>query len=114
MTISVGNTPTGTYPIVVTATGGGIHQSTTVNLTVAAQMMLTWTASQSPGIAGYNVYRGTTSGGPYNKINSNLVPTTSYNDVGLQDGGTYYYVTTAVDDQGEESGYSNESSGYIP
>jgi len=114
MTITVGTTLQGTYPITVTATGGGIHQTATVNLTVTAQVMLSWTASQSPGIAGYNIYRGTTSGGPYTKINSSLDPNTTYNDTAVQDGVTYYYVTTAVDNQGEESSYSNESSAGVP
>ncbi len=31
---------------------------------------LSWTASNSQGVTGYNVYRGGTSGGPYSKINS--------------------------------------------
>ncbi len=38
MTITVGSsTPTGTYPITVTGNGGGVQQSTTVNLTVTTQ-----------------------------------------------------------------------------
>jgi len=114
MTIAVGTTHEGTYPITVTGSGNGIYETATVNLTVTAQVVLTWTASQSPGIAGYNIYRSTTSGGPYTKINSALDPTVTYNDLAVQDGITYYYVTTAVDDQGEESAYSNESSATVP
>ncbi len=115
MTITVGSTtPMGTYPIVVTASGGGLYQSTTVTLTVTAQIALSWAASQSPGIAGYNVYRSTVSGGPYTKINSSLVPSTSYNDQGVQNGVTYYYVTTAVSNQGMESSYSNQASAMVP
>jgi fibronectin type 3 domain-containing protein len=85
-----------------------------VNLTVTAQVVLTWTASQSPGIAGYNIYRSTTSGGPYTRINSILDPTITYNDTAVQDGITYYYVTTAVNNQGAESSYSNETSATVP
>ncbi len=114
MTITVGATLMGTYPITVTASGGGIYQTVTVNLTVTAQVILSWTASQSPGIAGYNIYRSTTSGGPYTKINSSLDPNTNYNDLAVQDGVTYYYVTTAVNNQGQESAYSNESSATVP
>jgi hypothetical protein len=115
MTITVGPTTLmGTYPIVVTGTGGGVHQTTTVNLTVTAQVALSWTASQSPGTAGYNVYRSTTSGGPYTKLNSSLDTITSYNDQAVQDGYTYYYVTTAVNDLGVESSYSNEASAIVP
>ena len=115
MTITVGSsTPMGTYPITVTGNGGGIQHTATVNLTVTAQVALSWTASQSPGISGYNAYRGTTSGGPYTKLNSSLIPTVSYNDLAVQDGYTYYYVTTAVNNQGLESTYSNESSATVP
>jgi hypothetical protein len=113
MSISVGaTTPMGTYPITVTATGGGTHQTVTVTLTVTAQIALSWTAS--PGTAGYNVYRSTTNGGQYSRINSSLVTTTNYNDQAVQDGQTYYYVTTAVSSQGMESGYSNQASATMP
>ena len=114
MTVTVGTTPEGTYPITVTATGGGLHQTATVSLTVQAQVILTWQASQSPGVAGYNVYRSTTSGGPYSQINSSLDTTTTYNDLAVQDGVTYYYVTTAVNDEGQQSSYSNQSSATVP
>jgi len=39
---------------------------------------------------------------------------TAYNDQAVQDGYTYYYVTTAVDNQGGESTYSNEASTTVP
>ena len=74
---------------------------------------LTWTENSSQ-VAGYNVYRGTKSGGPYSKINSALDPSTSYTDTATQAGSTYYYVTTAVDSTGSESAYSNEASAVIP
>jgi hypothetical protein len=38
----------------------------------------------------------------------------SYVDSNVQDGQTYYYVTTAVDATGAESGYSNEASAAVP
>ncbi len=115
MTIRVGlNTSMGTYPITVTGSGGGTQHTTTVNLTVTAEVNLSWTPSSSQGIAGYNAYRGMTSGGPYTKINSSLIVNTSYSDLMVQSGYTYYYVTTAVDNQGMESTYSNESSATVP
>ncbi|HTQ52584.1 MAG TPA: hypothetical protein VMJ12_17890, partial [Candidatus Acidoferrales bacterium] len=55
----------------------------------------------------YNVYRSTTSGGDYTKIAS-LITNTTFFDVTLQNGTTYYYVVTALDILGEESGYSTE------
>ena len=115
MTITVGaNTPMGTYPITVTGNGGGIQQQVTITLTVTAQVALSWTASSSPGIAGYNAYRSTNSNGPYTKLNATLISTTNYNDQAVQSGNTYYYVTTAVDSQGDESAYSNQASATIP
>ena len=41
---------------------------------------LTWTGSTSLNIAGYNVYRGSVSGGPYTRITSSLVAVTSFTD----------------------------------
>jgi fibronectin type 3 domain-containing protein len=74
---------------------------------------LTWSASTST-VSGYNVYRGTVSGGPYTKINPSLVTVLSYTDSTVQSGTTYYYVTTAVDSSGNESVYSNEVTAPIP
>jgi fibronectin type 3 domain-containing protein len=74
---------------------------------------LNWNASSST-VAGYNVYRGTVSGGPYAKINSSLVVVLDYTDSNVQSGTTYYYVTTAVDSSGNESVFSNEVPATIP
>ncbi len=73
---------------------------------------LTWTASS--GAVGYNVYRGTVSGGPYAMINSSLDATTAYTDSTVVSGTTYYYVTTAVNSGSEESGYSNQATAVVP
>jgi hypothetical protein len=73
---------------------------------------LTWTAST--GAVGYNVYRGTGSGGPYAMINSSLDGTTTYVDNTVASGQTYYYVATAVDGSGSESAYSNQAQAVVP
>ena len=44
--------------------------------TISHSVSLTWTASTSPNIAGYNVFRSTTSGSGYVQINTGLVTTT--------------------------------------
>jgi fibronectin type 3 domain-containing protein len=75
---------------------------------------LSWNASTSQDVIGYNVYRGTRSGGPYSKINSVLDPNLAYTDVSVTDGMTYYYVTTAVDSDNQESVYSNQAQAIIP
>lgn len=74
---------------------------------------LSWNASPSP-VAGYNIYRGSQSGGPYTRLNSSLQPGTTFSDNSVQAGATYFYVTTAVDGSSQESAFSNESVSVIP
>jgi hypothetical protein len=75
---------------------------------------LSWTASSSQNVVGYNIYRGNQSGGPYAKINSSLDSSTVYTDTSVTNGNTYYYVTTAVNSDNEESVYSNQAQATIP
>jgi hypothetical protein len=75
---------------------------------------LSWSASSSQDVAGYNVYRGSVSGGPYTEQNSSLDTQTAFTDANVQAGQTYYYVTTAVDSSGNESAYSNEVQASVP
>lgn len=63
-----------------------------------AEVTLNWTAP--PGAIAYNVKRATTMGGPYSVIASNDV-TPSYPDLTVQNGTTYYYVVSALDNGGE-------------
>ncbi len=73
---------------------------------------LAWDAS--PDAVGYNIYRGTVSAGPYTMINSSLDGTTTYTDSTVVSGQTYYYVTTAVNSESQQSGYSNQTTAVIP
>ncbi|MGH9445790.1 MAG: choice-of-anchor D domain-containing protein [Terriglobia bacterium] len=75
---------------------------------------LTWASSTSPGVTSYNAYRGTTSGGPYAKLNSSPIASTTYTDSAVEAGQTYYYVTTAVNSQGVESADSNQATVVVP
>jgi hypothetical protein len=63
---------------------------------------------------GYNVYRGTAKAGPFEQINTALDASTNYTDDTVVAGTTYYYVTTEVNAEGEQSGYSNEVEAVIP
>ena len=74
---------------------------------------LSWNASTST-VVGYNVYRGTLTGGPYNRVNSSLEPNTTYVDSTVKDGATYFYVVTAVNASSQESDFSNETMAVIP
>jgi fibronectin type 3 domain-containing protein len=74
---------------------------------------LSWNASTSK-VNGYNIYRGSKSGGPYAKINSSLDAGTTYTDKNVATSTTYYYVTTAVNSSGQESSYSNQVQVIVP
>ncbi len=74
---------------------------------------LTWKASSSQ-VAGYHVYRSTTPGANYVRMNSSLVERLTFTDTKVDSGVTYYYVTRAVDAQGYQSANSNEASAAIP
>ena len=108
-----------------TSTGGVSFMSdasnspATVNLTGSGgptsqhSVDLSWDPSTSQ-VAGYNVYRGTHSGGPYSRVNSSLETSTSFTDNSVQAGLTYFYVARAVDANSQESVPSNEVSAVIP
>jgi ASPM-SPD-2-Hydin domain-containing protein/centrosomal CEP192-like protein/HYDIN/CFA65/VesB family protein len=75
---------------------------------------LTWTASQSSGVVGYNIYRSIVSGSGYTKVNGTVNSDTSYTDTTVTAGLTYFYVAKAVDGNDVESGPSNEVQAVIP
>jgi fibronectin type 3 domain-containing protein len=52
--------------------------------------------------------------GPYTRVDTSVVSSTSYLDLSVSSGQTYYYVATEVDTTGTESGYSGEVSAVIP
>ena len=74
---------------------------------------VSWTYTQSADTAvGFNVYRGTLSGGPYTKQNTTLIPVTTltYQDSNGTANTQYFYVVTAQDSNGFESVFSNQTS----
>jgi Abnormal spindle-like microcephaly-assoc'd, ASPM-SPD-2-Hydin len=82
--------------------------------TTQHSVSLSWNPSTST-VVGYNLYRGTQTGGPYStRLNSSPLSGTSYSDSNVVSGITYYYVSTAVDSTNTESAYSNEASAPIP
>ncbi|MGH9735298.1 MAG: putative Ig domain-containing protein [Candidatus Acidiferrales bacterium] len=88
--------------------------SITIAQGTAYSVSLSWTASPSSGVAGYNVYRTTQSGSNYVRINTAVVSSLAYSDGTVVDGTTYYYVLTAVDGSGNESVYSTQVQMAIP
>ncbi len=108
----------GTYTGHVTVTGGGATRTVGVSLTLTSppvqhSVALSWKASTSAKVVSYSMYRSSSPGGSYALVGSAL-GTASYSDQSVQSASTYYYVVTAVDDQGQESAYSNESRAVVP
>jgi hypothetical protein len=93
--------------VVETLTGSGMAA------TGSHAVSLQWSPSAST-VVGYNVYRSTTSGGPYAKINPAVNASTNYLDTSVQGGRTYYYVSTAIESGGTESKYSNQMQAVVP
>ena len=84
------------------------------NLTGSApsvgSISLDWFNNTEADLAGYNVYRSTTSGSGFVKRNSSLVTVSNYTDGSVTAGSTYYYRVTAVDNAGNESANSSQIS----
>ena len=85
----------------------------TATATTTHTVRASWAASTSV-VSGYNVYRGTVSGGPYTKLNGSLVALLAYTDATVLSGQTYFFVTSAVDGSGNESVFSNEVAAVVP
>lgn len=78
-------------------------------ITDATEIELTWEATD-PDINHYNVYRSTTSGSGFSKINTSNISSKSYIDDSVSEGETYYYKASSVDSSGNESDLSDEIS----
>ncbi len=103
------------YSLVTDGGGGGdtTPPSAPTGLTASAgdaSVALDWADNSESDLAGYNVYRSTTSGGPYAKVNGDLQGASAFTDTGLTNGTTYYYVVNAVDTSGNPSANSNQQS----
>ncbi|MCG2776535.1 MAG: hypothetical protein L6406_12725, partial [Desulfobacterales bacterium] len=84
----------------------------------AIDITLAWDANTEPNLAGYKVYYDTDcSGAPYNGAGAaeddspiDVGNVTEFTLHGLSDDDVYFFVVTAYNDEGLESGYSNEVS----
>ena len=89
---------------------GNRTTSASVSVTVAnstGQVTLAWDASVDPSVTGYKVHIGTTSG-VYAVSVVDVGNLTTCTIAGLQAGAVYYIVVTGYDQNGNESGFSNE------
>lgn len=103
---SVAVASTATNSPMIAVSGAGVQQ-------VSHLVDLSWTASVSTEVVGYNVYRGTVSGGPYGILNSAPVAADTYTDSTVQSGQEYFYTVRSVDGSGTESANSTEVSATI-
>jgi fibronectin type 3 domain-containing protein len=65
-------------------------------------------------VVGYFVYRGTISGGPYERLERNPSGPPTFADMTVEAGQTYYYVVTSTTADHLESAYSKEVFATIP
>jgi hypothetical protein len=70
---------------------------------------LMWTQDDFDLLAGFNLYRATTQGGPYSRLNTSIIPPDqrAYQDTDVQPGQPYYYKFTIVKSDMSESDFSN-------
>jgi hypothetical protein len=102
----------GPQPLTITYTGGSL----VVDLygTGSHRIQLSWDGSTTPDVE-YNVYRGTTSGGPYTLLNEDPIDALTYRDAFETDGSdTFYYVVMAVNSAGVQSPRSNQVQAVVP
>jgi polygalacturonase len=119
---TLGSTPGGAYTYSLdTNTTGQVNLIVALpappaptNLTAIGTNLLvnlTWNAVS--GATGYNLKRGTTSGGPYPTAFSGLT-VTNYSDAAVTNGVTYYYVVSAVNSSGESTNSIPASAAPLP
>jgi fibronectin type 3 domain-containing protein len=79
------------------------------------EVELSWDAptSSSDPVAGYHIYRASSTG-TYALLNSSVNAPTTYSDTTVQAGATYNYEVKSVDASGVESAPSNVYTATIP
>jgi hypothetical protein len=96
--------------------GGGGVPAPPGSLAAVPAAVLVWTSSTSAGVTENNVYRSSTSGGPYTPIGNVILSgatTQTFLDLNVVSGQTYYYVVTALVGT-VESAYSNQVTTTVP
>jgi hypothetical protein len=103
----------------VTVTSNATNPTVTISLSGTAVQPASHSVAlnltpNSSNVVGYNLYRSSTSNGPYTKLNSPLVTSTTYTDTAVIASQTYFYVGTSVDSSGNETAFSNQVPATIP
>ena len=100
----------------VTGCGGAIYKhsySIAIQGTTNHVVDVSWKASTTSDVTGYNLYRSP-DGVNWKKANVSLIASTMYNDATVANGSTYYYAATAVDIYGHESSKSASIKVSVP
>lgn len=109
LTVEFSPTAAGAKTGTVTITSNASTPTTTISLSgsgVAASshtVQLSWLASSSSSVVGYNVYRASGSSASFAKLNSTAISGLVYADSTVQAGQTYSYEVTTVASNGVES-----------
>jgi fibronectin type 3 domain-containing protein len=100
----------------ITDNASGSPQAVSLSGTGTHDVILSWTPSTTPAVAGYNVFRGTTADGESSTpLKATPIVGTTFTDENVTAGATYYYVITAVaSDDATQSASSNEASVTVP
>jgi hypothetical protein len=77
---------------------------------VGKTVQLSWQAASDPDVAGFEVFRSATPGGPYDKLTTGLLVRSLLADTTAPLGVPSYYIVRAVDTSGNESDASPEVS----
>jgi hypothetical protein len=102
---------TGLLTVLLTVTAPDPPAKPTVSVKGTDSIQLSWTPNTEPNIAGYIVYRREKPGDEWIPVGIITDPTTTtHTDKGLEPDTTYYYIVTAVNDDGFESEPSPETS----
>jgi len=79
----------------------------------AATVQVTWNPNTEEDLAGYRLYVGQASGQYGEPVDVGNV-TGHVMEITPEYGATYYFALTAYDTSGNESGYSDEASCFVP
>ncbi len=109
------NAATSSFSVTVTSCG---HSSTvaykvTIQSSANHVVDLSWNASTSSDVTGYNVYRSP-DGASWKKLNAGLVASTLYTDSTVANHSTYYYAATSVNVSGKESSKTQSIKAVVP
>jgi len=107
--------------VIILATGCGTGGGSTVSTpstpsgsTGTHSVTLSWTASISPEVTGYLIYRRPVSSQAFVLLNQSPTASLTYVDLSVQAGQNFAYTVTAVDSQQNQSLPSEEVQVTIP